>query len=113
VSSLAERPNLVKRLFITQEYQSNGLYRLRLAKNGQWQEVIVDDYIPCYPHGGPMFSRAHGDELWVMLLEKAYAKVHGCYKSLSGGLPVEAMMDLTGCPTTSFIFKEQRVQDLI
>jgi calpain-15 len=56
-----------------------------------------------------MFSRAHGNELWVLLLEKAYAKLHGSYKNIVGGLPHEAMMDLTGCPTTTFSFKEDNV----
>jgi calpain-15 len=72
-------------------------------------EVTVDDFFPCFPNGSPMFSRSNGNELWVLLLEKAYAKIHGGYKTLSGGLPHEAMMDLTGCPTTSFSFKDEKV----
>jgi hypothetical protein len=74
---------------------------------------VVDDYFPCFPNGSPMFSRGHGNELWVLLLEKAYAKVHGSYKSLVGGLPHQAMMDLTGCPTTSFNFKDDKVKTMI
>lgn len=76
-------------------------------------EVVVDDYFPCFPKGTPIFSRSHGNELWVLLLEKAYAKVHGSYKSIVGGIPHEAMMDLTGCPTVSFNFAEDYVQELI
>jgi calpain-15 len=48
---------------------------------------------------GPIFSRANGNELWVLLLEKAYAKLHGNYQLLKGGYCNEALIDLTGCPS--------------
>ena len=48
---------------------------MRLCKNGNWVHVVVDDYFPCSPEGGPVYSRGEGDELWVLLLEKAFAKV--------------------------------------
>jgi calpain-15 len=91
-------------LFLTKDYNEEGIYRVKICKNGEWKEVVVDDYFPCFPNGGPIFSRGHGNELWVLILEKAYAKLHGCYKNIVGGSPYEAMMDLTGCPTTSYSF---------
>ena len=45
------------------------------------------------------YSKAKRQQLWVPLLEKAYAKVHGCYKAISGGHIAEAFLDLTGAPT--------------
>ncbi len=102
-------PQLVERLFISKTLSEEGFYRLKLCKHGEWTEVVVDDYFPCFPNGGPIFSRAHGNELWVLLLEKAYAKLHGNYKTLVGGSPHEALMDLTGCPTTTFKFTDDHV----
>lgn len=104
LSSLAERPGMVKRLFITKEYNEEGIYQIRICKNGEWITVTIDDYIPCRYNGGPMFSRGAGNEMWVMLMEKAYAKVHGCYQALSAGFTKHAMMDLTGCPTEHIKF---------
>jgi len=82
---------------------------MKICKNGEWVEITVDDYFPCFPNGPPMFSKGHGNELWVLLLEKAYAKIHGSYRNIVGGLPHEAMMDLTGCPTATFSFKDEKV----
>jgi calpain-15 len=50
-------------------------------------------------NGGPMFSTANGNELWAILLEKAYAKLHGNYWQLRSGYVADGMMDLSGCPT--------------
>jgi calpain-15 len=113
LASLAERPALVKRLFITDTYNEDGIYRLKFCKNGEWIEVTVDDYFPCYPSGGPMFSKANGNELWVLLLEKAYAKLHGNYYTLRGGYANEGMIDLTGCPSVNHDFSTAKVKKFI
>lgn len=98
LSVLAERPKLVKRLFITEEPNDAGCYALWLNDNGAWRSIIVDDYFPCTSHGGPAFTSGNGPELWVMLLEKAYAKMYGSYDIIEGGNPPLALRDLTGAP---------------
>ena len=72
VAALAERPALVERLFITKDLNPQGIYRVKLCKNGEWVTVTIDDFFPCFPMGGPIFSRAHGNELWPLILEKVY-----------------------------------------
>ncbi len=110
---LAERPALVERLFLTKEVNAMGVYKVRLCKNGEWVTVTVDDYFPCYPDGEPLFARCHGNELWVMLLEKAYAKLHGNYHLLRGGYANEALIDLTGCPCVSYNLEDEYVQHFV
>ena len=50
-------------------------------------------------HGNkPIFSRNNGPEIWVMLFEKAYAKVFGNYQIIEAGLTGIALNALTGAP---------------
>lgn len=97
LSALAERPGLIKRLFKTKDVEQNNLYCVWLCINGEWQEILLDDNFPCYG-GKPVFSASVSEELWVLLLEKAYAKVFGGYDKIEAGLSGEAIRDLTGSP---------------
>ncbi len=57
----------------------------------------MDDWIPYEGHGKPAFATSHkGNELWVSILEKAHAKLHGSYKALKKGVVHDALVDLTG-----------------
>lgn len=46
-------------------------------------------------------------EIWVCLLEKAFAKYCGSYSALSGGYPTLALMALTGKPSYQYMFGRQ------
>ena len=68
-----------------------------MSVQGEWVPVVVDDWIPCESPGKPAFATSRkGNELWVSILEKAYAKLHGSYEALEGGLVQDALVDLTG-----------------
>ncbi len=50
---MLRREEFLGRLFKTkQEYSAEGVYAVNICKNGEWQEVVVDEFIPCYPKGG-------------------------------------------------------------
>jgi len=40
--------------------------------------------MPCDPNGKLAFSSTQGNEMWVIALEKAWAKLHGCYTKMYG-----------------------------
>ena len=88
-----------------------GIYGVFLCETGDWRLVIVDDYFPCSSkNSGPAFSRANGNELWVLLLEKAYAKVYGSYANIEAGFEKDALRDQTGSPGMDFML---RVKDKV
>ena len=79
-------------------YRKKGLYVFRFFKEFSWKYVIVDDRLPCFTGAKtPVFGRCKdAHELWVPLIEKAYAKVHGCYQTLVSGFLDDGITDLTG-----------------
>ncbi|OMP09116.1 hypothetical protein COLO4_05794 [Corchorus olitorius] len=87
----------ISEVIITPEYNEEGIYTVRFCIQGEWVPVVVDDWIPCESPGKPAFATSRkGNELWVSILEKAYAKLHGSYEALEGGLVQDALVDLTG-----------------
>merc|ERR1719226_70021 len=72
--------------------------------------ITVDDYIPCdkdrFEKDGvsiPVFSQPNGNELYAMLLEKAFAKFCGSYAATEGGQTIWAIRAMTGDPARWFM----------
>lgn len=78
------------------------MYSVWLCHDGEFVQVVLDDLFPCGPANNLLFSRSNGNELWVLLLEKAYAKVYGRYDKIVGGIAAFALRELTGAPYEFF-----------
>eukprot|EP00899_Mesostigma_viride_P008719 jgi/Mesvir1/17849/Mv12933-RA.1 len=104
---VAERHDLIAKLFADTAPNCAGCYHVRLFLDGDWRSILVDDLFPVTDkprrpeHAadtGLAFSRSRRNQLWAPLLEKAYAKAHGSYRAIVGGEVAEALLDLTGAP---------------
>ncbi|XP_078097974.1 calpain-9 [Mustelus asterias] len=83
-----------------------GRFLFKFWQYGQWVEVVVDDRLPTTNNKLAFLYSKDNNEFWSPLLEKAYAKLKGCYESLYIGYPLEAMVDLTGGAPESFQISE-------
>lgn len=106
LSVLAEEPERIMKIFITDRVNDWGVFAVIIKKNGIAKEVVIDDFFPCFNEGEPCFTSAHGNELWVLILEKAWAKLHGSYERIESGFAHNVMRDLTGAPSFDFDIDE-------
>ena len=98
IIAMSQYPKLIKKLFLSEKKNKNGIYGLKICKNGLLQEIVIDDFFPVlkpsntslnninnpntinYPY---CFTHSKDNSLWVQLLEKAFAKIYGSYELLS------------------------------
>ena len=91
-----------------QPFSTEGLYAVRfwIASLCEWRIVLVDDYVPINPKTKWFaFSRPakHTAEVWVAIVEKAYAKLCGSYAALDrGGEEELALQQICGAVPFGF-----------
>lgn len=97
LASAAEQPVCIRNAILTPEYNSRGKYRVRIfdGQANKWVVITVDDRLPC-SDGSTHFMHPNGNELWAVVMEKAFAKFCGSYANLNGGFCAWAWRAITG-----------------
>jgi hypothetical protein len=140
--------NLVENLFVSESlhgFKQFGVYTCRFYKDEAWVPVTTDTRIPYSmelqpedkvssggaavftPPGSALYgSSADRNEVFIPMLEKAYAKLHGSYQTLdekhgggiggnagtSSGRILEAFLDCTGGSAHRVDLQLERVKQL-
>lgn len=108
---MAEFPEDIQAIFETKTFNRAGIYQLNYYINGRKTSIVVDDYLPVMKGTTQLaFARSNQNELWVSLLEKGWAKLHGSYNATVGGVPDFAANHLSGVP--SFNLRHEEHKDL-
>lgn len=109
LACVAERPEILQQVIGTKTVDPRGKYtfylwnQIKNQKGNKWEQIVIDDYIPVDPKSNrPKFAQAHGNEIWAMLIEKAFAKMYGSYSALEGGQMSWALSAITGNPALHF-----------
>lgn len=88
----------IDRIIVDVDNIDMGYAVFQFFKNGEWRYVIIDTRLPyCTKANSYIFSYCNDkSEFWVQLVEKAYAKLNGCYEFIQDMDTREVLVDLTG-----------------
>ncbi|GFO40923.1 calpain-9 [Plakobranchus ocellatus] len=104
VANIADNEAMLKQVIPDGSYKIedsdayDGVFHARFYRFGKWEDVYIDDFLPVI-YGNVLWgakSATEERELWVALLEKAFARLYGSYDAIYGGQPGDAYLLLTG-----------------
>ncbi|EWS74185.1 calpain family cysteine protease (macronuclear) [Tetrahymena thermophila SB210] len=94
---LLSKMDMIVRNFEITQINNAGIFGIWVNQAGQWDLMVLDDNFPTKNNQYCMAQTNNG--IWLMVLEKALAKMYGNYMGLNGGFTHNALTDLTGAPT--------------
>ena len=73
--------------------------------DGNWKKIKVEDSFPCFMENNELVgAQPDENELFMMILEKAWAKINGGYDQIEGGYPENIFELFLGSKCYSFPF---------
>jgi len=110
ICSLAKWPDRIKKLFKSLKKTENGQYFLYGFINGIKKTFEIDDNFLCGQICKiPVFAQPNDRDIWVLLLEKLWAKINKCFTNIEYGLETESFLFLTGAPPDLYVHNEMGI----
>jgi hypothetical protein len=104
IAGLTTRTDIIENMIYPKTLSPVGVYSVKLFINDRsFKYILVDDYFPTANGNVKGMRSKDGDELWSMLVEKAFAKHYGSYRSMASHTMGEALEMLTGGEVVSHI----------
>ena len=110
--------DVIKNLFYIIERTKEKAYGIYFYIKDNRYLILIDDYFPYYSKNDKeklelCYSSSYEEsELWVSLIEKAWAKFKGSYKNVEKGTVEEAFHALTGAYTKQLIIKPGKLEEI-
>ena len=113
IASLTQYPKLIYQLFKTKSINKEGYFELIFFIDGKFQIVIIDDYLPVNKKTKKIcYSKPYNNEIWLCILEKAWAKINGGYSNIIKGWMRHALQAFTSFPSQSIKHDEINIEIL-
>ncbi|VDI35634.1 calpain, invertebrate [Mytilus galloprovincialis] len=116
VANIADKPRLLRRVIPGDAYKIgsddyDGIFHSRFWRFGAWNDTYIDDFLPIVyeTNIAGAHSATDPNEMWVALLEKAFAKLYGSYEEITAGLTADSFMNLTGGVAEMIDFRKKRI----
>jgi len=113
LACLKQNPALIRRCFKSQEVSKDGFYEVYFYENGARKVIFIDDQLPVLTKEPEelnsdkvYFSEPKSSEIWLALLEKAYAKYEGGYANIQDGNVLSEIYFFTGALSYKFSTKD-------
>jgi hypothetical protein len=104
MSALAEHPERVQDIMISDDKEEAGIYAMNMYNLGIPFTQIIDDRMPMRSNGQSLFAGVGQDgSFWAMIVEKMFAKWYGNWEHLVGGWMNLAVAALNGSPWVTHV----------
>ena len=109
-AAVAEYPQRLKKIFLLKKINKAGIFALEFIIDGRPKRIIVDEYIPYSSSSkSPPFScLPKSRNIWMIVIEKAWAKYLQSYHNTIAGYPNYVFTILTGAPSSSILVKNYK-----
>ena len=101
LQSLSEKPERIKKIIQKNKINDSNIYQANVFINGKPVCIVMDDFFPIIESENKLaFAGINPDSnnIWPLIIEKAYAKANGSYEDIINGNCSDAFRFLTPAP---------------